>query len=161
MRVTGRVAVGGLPVDIKLSPDGTLFYVANQGPSAGVTIISARTLRIVGFIPTGPGAHGLAISRNTRELYAANRLAGTISVISFARRRVVATWHVGGSPDMLQVSPDGTELWASNRFNGTVSVIDTRTGRLIHTIVVGSSPHGLAYFPQPGNHRLGHNGVYR
>ena len=161
MRVTGRVSVGGLPVDIKLSPDGALFYVANQGPRAGVTMISARTLRIVGFIPTGQGAHGLAISRNTRDVYVANRLAGTISVVSFARRRVVATWHVGGSPDMLQVSPDGTELWASNRFNGTVSVIDTRTGRLIHTIVVGSSPHGLAYFPQPGNHSLGHNGVYR
>jgi YVTN family beta-propeller protein len=161
MRVTGRISVGGLPVDIKLSPDGRVFYVANQGPRAGVTMISARTLRIVGFISTGHGAHGLAISRNTRDLYVANRLAGTISVISFDRRRVVATWHVGGSPDMLQVSPDGSQLWASNRFNGTVSVIDARTGRLIHTIVVGSSPHGLAYFPQPGNHSLGHNGVYR
>jgi YVTN family beta-propeller protein len=161
MRVTGRLAVGGLPVDIKLSPDGRRFYVANQGPRAGVTMISAHTLRILGFIHTGYGAHGLAISRNTRDLYVANRLAGTISVVSFARRRVVATWHVGGSPDMLQVSPDGRELWASNRFNGTVSVIDTRTGRLIHTIVVGSSPHGLAYFPQPGAHSLGHNGVYR
>ncbi len=85
----------------------------------------------------------------------------TISVISFARDRVIATWHVGGSPDMLQVSPDGSQLWASNRFNGTVSVIDTHTGRLIHTITVGSSPHGLAFFPQPGNHSLGHNGVYR
>jgi len=161
MRVTARVPVGGLPVDIKLSPDGRVFYVANQGPRAGVTLISARTLRVVGFIPTGRGAHGLAISRSTRDLYVANRLAGTISVISFARRRVVATWHVGGSPDMLQVSPDGTELWASNRFDGTVSVIGARTGRVIHTIVVGSSPHGLAYFPQPGNHSLGHNGVYR
>jgi YVTN family beta-propeller protein len=161
MRVTGRVAVGGLPVDVKLSPDGTLFYVANQGPRPGLTMISARTLRVVGFITTGRGAHGLAISRDTRDLYVTNRLAGTISVVSFARRRVVATWHVGGSPDMLQVSPDGTQVWASNRFNDTVSVVDTRTGRLIHTIVVGSSPHGLAYFPQPGNHSLGHNGVYR
>jgi YVTN family beta-propeller protein len=161
MRVTGRVAVGGLPVDVKVSPDGTLFYVANQGPRPGLTMISARTLRVVGFITTGRGAHGLAISRDTRDLYVTNRLAGTISVVSFARRRVVATWHVGGSPDMLQVSPDGTQVWASNRFNDTVSVVDTRTGRLIHTIVVGSSPHGLAYFPQPGNHSLGHNGVYR
>ena len=33
--------------------------------------------------------------------------------------------------------------------------------QLIHTIAVGNSPHGLAYFPQPGNHSLGHNGVYR
>ena len=160
MRVTGRVTVGGLPVDVKLAPNGAFFYVANQG-TGGVTVISARTLRIVGFIPTGDGAHGLAVSRNTRDLYVSNRLAGTISVISFASRRVVATWHVGGSPDMLQVSPNGGRLWASNRFGNSISVIDTHTGRAVHTIPVGSSPHGLAFFPQPGSHSLGHNGVYR
>jgi YVTN family beta-propeller protein len=62
---------------------------------------------------------------------------------------------------MLQVSPGGGRLWTSNRFGDSVSVIDTRTGRLIRTIPVGSSPHGLALFPQPGSHSLGHNGVYR
>jgi YVTN family beta-propeller protein len=62
---------------------------------------------------------------------------------------------------MLQVSPNGHQLWASNRFDGTISVISTRTGRLLHTIKVGASPHGLTYFPQPGRHSLGHNGVYR
>ncbi|MGN6377352.1 MAG: beta-propeller fold lactonase family protein [Gaiellales bacterium] len=160
MRITGSVHVSGLPVDVKLSPNGRLFYVANQGLS-GVSIISARTLRVVGFIHTGYGSHGLAISRDTRHLYVANRIAGTISVISFATHRVVATWHVGASPDMLQVSPDGSQLWASNRFNNTVSVIDTHTGRVVHTISVGVSPHGLAFFPQPGRHSLGHNGVYR
>ncbi len=160
LRVTGSVDVGGLPVDVKLSPNGRLFFVANQG-LGGVTMIDARSLRIVGFLHTGNGAHGMAVSRSTTKLYVSNRVAGTISVISFAHHRVVATWHVGGSPDMLQVSPDGTQLWASNRYNGTVSVINTQNGHLIHTIPVGNSPHGLTYFPQPGTHSLGHNGVYR
>jgi YVTN family beta-propeller protein len=160
MRVTGRVDVGGLPVDVKLSPDGTTFYVANQGKS-GVTMISARTLRIVGFIHTGDGAHGFAISRDTRNLYVANRLAGTISVISFRTHGVIHTWHVGGSPDMLQVSPNGRQLWTSNRYDASVSVINTRTGHVIERIAVGSSPHGLTYFPQPGAYSVGHNGVYR
>ena len=160
MRVTGRVAVGGLPVDVKLSPDGTRFYVANQR-LGGVTMISARTLQILDFIHTGRGAHGLAISRNTRQLYVSNRLAGTISVINFASHHVTATWNVGGSPDMLQVSPNGRQLWTSNRYDNTVSVVNTITGRLIHVIAVGASPHGLTYFPQPGSHSLGHNGVYR
>ena len=102
---------------------------------------------VVGFLHTGDGAHGMAISRSTTKLYVSNRVAGTISVISFAHHRVVATWHVGGSPDMLQVSPDGTQLWASNRYNGTVSVINTHTGHLIHTIRVGTSPHGLTILP--------------
>lgn len=160
MRVTGSLHVGGAPIDVRLSPDGSAFYVANQELD-GVSVIDARALRQVAFIPTGTGAHGLAVSRDARFLYVSNRLAGSISEVSFASRRVVATWHVGGSPDMMQVSPDGGELWVSNRYDGTVSVIDTRSGRVIHVIPVGSSPHGLAFFPQPGRHSLGHNGVYR
>ena len=71
MRVTGEARVGGLPVDVKLSPGGNRFYVANQG-LGGVTMLSADTLRILGFVPTGDGAHGLAVSRDSRSLYVAN-----------------------------------------------------------------------------------------
>jgi YVTN family beta-propeller protein len=160
MRITGKLFVGGLPIDVRLSPDGKVFYVANQG-LGGVTLVRARTLTKIGFLHTGTGAHGLAVSRNAADLYVSNRLNGTISVVSFAKRKVVRTWHVGGSPDMLQVSGNGRQLWTSNRFNGTVSVIDTRTGKVLHVIPVGRSPHGLALFPQPGRYSLGHNGIYR
>lgn len=160
MRISGKVHVGGLPVDVKLAPDGSVFYVANQGRN-GVSIIDPKTLREIAFIPTGTGAHGLCVSRNARELYVTNRLAGSISVIDFKKRRVVANWQVGGSPDMMQLSPDGRELWTSNRFDDSVSVISTTTGRVQHSIPVGPSPHGLTFFPAPGRHSLGHNGVYR
>jgi YVTN family beta-propeller protein len=160
MAITGEVTVGGLPVDVKLSPDGSVFYVANQGLN-GVSVIGSHRLHKLKFISTGWGAHGLCISRDARRLYVSNRLAGTISVISLSSRRVVRTWHVGGSPDMMQVSPDGRRLWFSNRFHGSVGVVDTRTGRLLHTIAVGDQPHGLTYFPQPGRFSVGHNGVYR
>lgn len=160
MKVVGTVYVGGLPVDVRLSPDGTVFYVANQGRH-GVSIIDPATLREVAFLPTGRGAHGLALSRDTRSLYVSNRLAGTISVIDTASRQVVATWKVSGNPDMMQVSPDGQQLWVSNRFEGTVSVIDTGTGRVLHVIRTGRGAHGLTYFPQPGRYSIGHNGVYR
>ena len=160
MKLTGHVNVGGLPIDVRLAPGGSVFYVANQGRD-GVSIIDPVAMKEIGFLPTGAGAHGLAVSRDTKSLYVSNRVAGTISVISFKTRRVMATWPVGGNPDMLQVSPDGRQLWVSNRFDGTVSVVDTRTGRVLHTIAVGLSPHGLSYFPNAGRISLGHNGVYR
>jgi YVTN family beta-propeller protein len=160
MRVVRTAHGGGLPVDVKLSPDGTTFYVANQG-TGGVSLVDAATLRVVKFLKTGRGAHGMAISRDTTKLYVTNRLAGTISVIDFARRAVVATWPVGGSPDMVQISPDGRQLWESNRYGTTVTVVDTANGHVLKQIEVGPDPHGLAYFPQPGHFSLGHNGVYR
>jgi YVTN family beta-propeller protein len=159
-RIIGSVAVGGSPVDIKVSPDGSVFYVANQ-VRGGVSIIDPRRMREIGFISTGAGAHGFCVSRDESELYVTNRLAGTISVIRFATNRVAETWNVGGSPDMLQVSADGRLLWASNRYDASVSVISTNTGRVLHTIGVGADPHGLTLFPQPGRFSIGHNGVYR
>jgi YVTN family beta-propeller protein len=160
MQVTGELQIGGKPIDVKLSPDGQVFYVANQG-RGGVSIIDLAAMHELGFIPTGAGAHGLYPSRDTTKLYVTNRGEGSISVIDFATRRVVAKWAVGGSPDMGGVTADGTQLWLSNRYSPTVSVIDTRTGRLLHTIKVGVGPHGLCVFPQPGRYSLGHTGNYR
>jgi YVTN family beta-propeller protein len=162
MKITDQVRVGGAPVDVKLSPDGSVFYVANQSRRfGGVHVIDPKTMKEVKFIPTGKGAHGLYPSRDAESLYVANRLAGTISVIDFATRKVTDTWYVGGSPDMLQLSPDGSQLWYSDRYHGSVSVADTRSGKLLHRIPVGYYPHGIAYFPNVGRFSLGHNGVYR
>ena len=160
MRVMRTMDIGGLPVDVKLAPDGRDFFVANQG-TGGVYVIDPIRMKVRKFIRTGRGAHGMAVGRDTTKLYLSNRLAGTISVLDFASRKVVHTWHVGGSPDMLQVSPDGSQLWFSNRYGTTVSVVSTANGHLIRSIQVGGDPHGLTYFPQPGRYSLGHNGVYR
>jgi YVTN family beta-propeller protein len=160
MAVVGHVHVGGLPIDVRLSPDGSVFFVANQGLS-GASVVDPVHMRVVKFIHTGVGAHGFAVSRNARLFYLSNRIEGTISVLDPFARRVVRTWRVGGSPDMMQVSPDGSQLWFSNRFDGYVTVISTRTGRVLAKIRTETSPHGLCYFPQPGTISLGHNGVYR
>ncbi|MEP7060214.1 MAG: beta-propeller fold lactonase family protein [Actinomycetota bacterium] len=160
MKVLDKINVGGLPVDVKLSPDGKYFFVGNQG-TGGVSVIDATKMQQVKFLHTGSGAHGMAVSRDTKLLYLTNRLAGTISVISFAQQRVIHTWHVGGSPDMVQISPDGSQLWETNRYGTTVTVVDTSNGHIIKQIQVGADPHGLSYFPQPGTYSLGHNGVYR
>ena len=160
----GQVDVGGSPVDVKLSPDGKVFYVANQKRN-GVSVIDAQALREITFIPTGEGAHGLYPSRDGRSLYVSNRAPrshhGSVTVIDFAARQVKATWPVPGTPDMGGVTPDGSEFWLSGRYDDVVYVIDTRSGTVTHSIKVGRGPHGLALFPQPGSFSLGHTGNYR
>lgn len=162
-RVVGRLTLssGAEPQDVKLSPDGRVFYVADQA-SGGVWLIDANRLRKVGFIPTGAGAHGLYVSRDSKYLYVSDRRAGEVSVISFATRKVVHTWRIpGGSPDMGGVSADGRVLWLSGRYGGEVYAISTRNGHLLARIPVGSGPHGLCVYPQPGRYSLGHTGVFR
>ena len=166
-----KLAKGGMPQDIRSSPDGRLFYVANM-MTDGVHLIDPDSFTEVGFIPTGVGAHGLYPSRDGTKLYVSNRGShavdgkprgpGSVSVIDFATRKVVATWPIpgGGSPDMGNVSADGAHLWLSGRFDDVVYAIDTKNGQMT-SIPVGHTPHGLAVWPLPGRYSLGHTGVMR
>jgi DNA-binding beta-propeller fold protein YncE len=164
-RVEARLQLPGaprVPQDVKVSPDGHLFYVADAAAN-GVWRVAGDRLRVVGFVPTGAGAHGLIPSRDARLLYVTNRGEGSISVLRFRIGRAVAKWRLpgGGSPDMGGVSADGRTLWVSGRYNGEVYAVDTRSGRLRARIRVGAGPHGLCVWPQPGRRSLGHTGAMR
>jgi DNA-binding beta-propeller fold protein YncE len=163
-RVLGTLTLGSraAPQDVKLSPDGRVFYVADM-TAGGVWRVDGDRLLVTGFIPTGLGAHGLYVSRDARLLYVTNRGAGSIAVLSFRTGRVVHIWRLpgGGSPDMGNVSADGKVLWLSGRWDAKVYAISTSSGRVIARIPVGLGPHGLSVWPQPGRYSLGHTGIMR
>jgi YVTN family beta-propeller protein len=160
MEFTGTIDVDGAPVDVRLSPDGSVFLVANQQRN-GVSVIDPARMKEIQFILAGKGTHGLYPSRDASVFYASNRLDGSISVIDPTTRAVTATWKFGGSPDMGGVSADGMQLWLSGRYSQSVYVLDTRSGKLLHRIRVGKGPHGLCLFPQPGRYSMGHTGNFR
>ncbi len=165
-KVLGYLDIGGMPQDIKIDPAGKVWYVSDMDQN-GVHLIDGDTFKQIGFIPTGPEAHGLYPSRNAHVLYVSNRGGprdqGSVSVIDFATRKVIATWPIPApsTPDMGGVSPDGKTLWLSGRRNNEVYGIDTTTGKLVARIPVGTEPHGLAVWPQPGRYSLGHTGILR
>ncbi|SPJ17360.1 conserved exported hypothetical protein [Burkholderiales bacterium] len=162
---------GGMPQDIRISPDGKIFFVADM-MADGVFLIDGESFAQIGFIATGTGTHGLYPSRDGTQLYVANRGSnkihggrhgkGSVAVIDFASLKVVKTWPIpgGGSPDMGNVSADGKQLWLSGRFDDEVYVFDTASGA-VDRIAVGKEPHGLTVWPQPGRYSLGHTGNMR
>jgi YVTN family beta-propeller protein len=152
----------GMPQDVKLSPDGRIFYVADM-KAGGVHLIDGDNLSEIGFIATGRGAHGLYVSRDSRVLYVSNRGEGSVSLIDFGTRKVTTKWKLPGkaSPDMGGVSSDGKVLWLAGRYNSEVYAIDTINGKLLARIPVGREPHGLCVYPQPGRYSLGHTGIFR
>jgi YVTN family beta-propeller protein len=166
-----QLSKGGMPQDIRISPNGKRFYVADMHAD-GIFVIDGETFKEVGFIETGKGTHGIYPSRDGKKLYVANRGShvihgkkggpGSVSVVDFATEKVEATWPIpgGGSPDMGNVSADGKTLWLSGRYDHVVYAIDTTTGAA-KVIKVGIEPHGLAVWPQPGRYSLGHTGNMR
>jgi len=166
-----KLSTGKMPQDIRVSPDGSTFYVADM-MADGVFMVDGASFKEIGFVKTGKGTHGLYPSRDGRKLYIANRGSnkihgaergmGSVSVLDFATRTVDVTWPIpgGGSPDMGNVSADGKWLWLSGRYDNVVYAIDTASGE-VKIIKVGREPHGLTVWPQPGRYSLGHTGNMR
>ena len=166
-----KLSTGRMPQDIRISPDGAVFYVADMMVD-GVFVIDGATFKEIGFVKTGKGTHGLYPSRDGKKLYVTNRGSnrihgagkgmGSVSVLDFATRKVDVTWPIpgGGSPDMGNVSADGKWLWLSGRYDNVVYAFDTTSGA-VKTIPVGTEPHGLTVWPQPGRYSLGHTGNMR
>lgn len=161
----------GMPQDIRIAPNGKLFYVADM-ESDGVHLIDGDTFKEVGFVATGVAAHGLYPSRDAKLLYVTNRGShaihgkrngpGSVTVVDIGSNKVTGHWPVpgGGSPDMGGVSNDGKWLWLAGRFDDVVYRFDTASGK-VDKIKVGGEPHGLTVWPQPGRYSLGHTGNLR
>lgn len=174
MRPSGRTPLRGyaMPQDIRLSPDGTVFFVADL-QSDGLYLIEGDSFTQVGFLPVGVGTHSLYPSRDGRVMYAINRGTrviggppggqGSVSVLDPYTRTVLADWPIpgGGSPDMGNLTADGTQLWLGGRYDGVVYVFDLVNGGLLAKIPVGTNPHGVTVWPQPGRYSLGHTGNIR
>ncbi len=161
----------GMPQDVRISPDGKIFYVADMMVD-GVHVVDGESFKQIGFIPTGVGAHGLYPSRDGKNMYVANRGSnkirgtpngkGSVSVIDFATRKVTKNWPVpgGGSPDMGNISADGKYLWLGGRYDDEVYRFNTDSGA-VDKVKVGREPHGLTVWPQPGRFSFGHTGNLR
>jgi len=170
---------GGQPQDVRISPDGTVFYVAemNQGR---VYLIDPESFTETGYLDAddgvGIGTHGLYPSWD-QKLYVVNRGApsladagpggpGSVSIFDIgdsAAPDLLAKVDVpnGGSPDMGNFSTDGSELWLSGRYDNVVYVFDIDNLVWGEPIPVGAEPHGLVVWPQPGRYSLGHTGNVR
>ena len=66
--VVGTIALNGgnaKPQDVKVDPTGKTFYVADM-IRGGVYVVDGASFAVTGFIPTGAGAHGLYVSRDSK-----------------------------------------------------------------------------------------------
>jgi DNA-binding beta-propeller fold protein YncE len=151
-----------MPQDVKISPDGSTFYIADM-MSNGVWVMPANNFGTFSFIKTGIEAHGMYVTRDSKDLLITNRGEGSVSVLRFSDNKLIAKWKIpgGGSPDMGGISADGTQFWVSGRYDNVVYVFDIVHGKFLRSIKVGKEPHGLAIYPQPGRYSLGHTGVFR
>jgi DNA-binding beta-propeller fold protein YncE len=94
------------PRDVKLSPDGEVFYVADLN-LGGVWLVDGEKLETTDFLPTGAGAHGLytSLSGDGSTLWLTSRYGSEICAIDVRSGQTLATVRVGAAPHGLTVYP--------------------------------------------------------
>ena len=166
MQIVGQQKLpfdGAMPQDVKISPDGKTWYIADMRRN-GMWVLDGDKFTKPTLLPTGKGAHGLYVSRDSKEMYVTNRGEGTISLFDFAtqqtRREVGAartaaapTWAASPPTARCCGCPAATTAWSTRSTPPPASELAR--------IPVGRGPHGLCVYPQPGRYSLGHTGVFR
>ena len=174
--VVGTLALGAgaEPQDVKLSPDGKVFYVADL-TADGVWEVDGDTFKMIGFIPTGKGAHGLYVSQRRQgplclESWDGHGLGGLLRPPTGGRHLGASVRSPGRTPVGEATTPVPT--WAESRptarcsgcrvgMTPTSTRSTPRRGQELARIPVGYGPHGLCVWPQPGRYSLGHTGILR
>jgi PQQ-dependent catabolism-associated beta-propeller protein len=152
--LAGALLAGVPAAAQRRQPRAELVFVSNEG-SHDLSVIDARTRRVVATIPLGVRPRGVQASPDGRRIYVALsddqpdvRTGGdAIAVVDVATRRIVARYRAGTDPEQFGVTPDGRYLYAANEDAGNCSVLDLRTGREVAALVVGIEPEGVGVSP--------------
>jgi YVTN family beta-propeller protein len=145
-KVTATIPVGGAPIGVAVTSDGSRVYVANAN-SNSVSVIDGATNTVTATIPVNatPPVIGVAVTPDGSKVYVTNYLGNTVSVIDAATNTVTATILVS-NPWGVAVGPDGGKVYVTTlAISNSVSVIATVTNTVTATIPVGRDPRCLRH----------------
>ncbi len=126
--------------EVAISSDGRRAYAV--GPEAAIVYaIDVPTRQVIGTVQAGARAHGLAVSRDNREVWTADR-GGTVTIIDASSLQVLTTLNMGEYANHVAFSRDGKYAYVTRQED--VVVIDTQTRERVTIIPVGRSPHEIS-----------------
>jgi YVTN family beta-propeller protein len=141
------VSVGGSECVLAIDVQRMLHFVHSHPRPANNSFASdlaASGNYVVARIPVGSNPRGLAVSRDGRSLFVANRLDDTISVIDTRTNRVSSTISLGGSKQISALR-HGEQTFYSARysFQGQISCSSCHIDSTFDGITWNLEPDGF------------------
>jgi YVTN family beta-propeller protein len=130
-----------------IGPRDGLLYVTTE-LNQTVTLIDPKTLKIVGYIPTGqPESHMLALSHDGKRGYTANVGPGTVSVLDISARKVLKIIPISKNTQRIAISPDDRWVFTADQTKPQLAVIDTKSNSVSKWIPLEGIAYGTAPTP--------------
>ncbi|MBI4482630.1 MAG: bifunctional YncE family protein/alkaline phosphatase family protein [Acidobacteria bacterium] len=150
-----QVAVGDLPLALRLTGDGRWLLVNNNGWSPpSVTVVDTQGRRVVGSVPVDNAWLGLLLSADGKTLYVSG--GGENRIYRFRREEatlepmpplVLAGIRGKVFPAGLALDPSGRYLYVAANLAHAVWVYDLARRRIAGKISVGKHPYACLASP--------------
>ena len=127
-----------------VAPNGQRAYATET--DGRLLVIDVATRSLLGLIPIGVDANGLAFGSADTLLYVTS-MRGTVSVVNLKTNSVVHTWTLGGTLQDIAVSPDGTTLYVAHEESGIIDVVSAGTGTVTARFLTDAGIFGLKVAP--------------
>ena len=125
-------------------PKDGMLYVSTELDQS-ITVIDAKTLKIVGSIPTGqPESHMFTISHVGLRGYTANVRPGTVSVLDMKARKTLAVIPISGTTQRITISNDDRWVFTADQTKPQMAVIDTATNTVKTWVPLSGLGYGAA-----------------
>ena len=128
-------------------PKDGLLYVTTE-LNQTVTLIDPKTLKIVGYIPTGQAeSHMLALSHDGQRGYTANVGPGTVSVLDIPGRKTLKVIRISPNTQRIAISNDDRWVFTADQTKPQLGVIDTKIAMMSRWIPLEGIAYGTAPTP--------------
>jgi YVTN family beta-propeller protein len=119
-----------------------LLYVVNAR-STFLSVISVPENKVVGTIPVGRAASGIAATRTGDRLYIAVESGPSVLAIDTATSQILWRVPVGDVPHHVALSGDGRFLYVCIFSSDRLDIIDTQKRAVVGSVRVGYGPHNV------------------
>jgi YVTN family beta-propeller protein len=133
------IEIGPHPAHVIVDRQNRFAYVTDSDTDS-LWVIDLETGTVAAEIATCAYPHGLRMSPDEREIYAACVEDDQVSVIDVTARAESDRIDVGRAPVQVGFTGDGEQVYVSLRDDDAVAIIDTRTRAAVRSISVGRGP---------------------
>ena len=166
-KVVATIPVGKRPRGVRVSPDGSLVYVALSGSpkcpptmpdeecealvtdksADGIAEVDATSRRVTRVLPGGSDPETFDIDWQARRLFVSNEDSNEATIVDLDSAEVLHTVAVGREPEGVRLAPDGSRFYVTAETDSSVTIVDARSGEVRGEIKVGTRPRDVLFSP--------------